>query len=381
MKKFFVFLSSSLLILTSCVQSRELENLGLTTAVGYDLAQDDLISSTIVLENFNPQIENSSRTVTAQSHTSKGMRQKLNLETSKNIVSGQLRVAIYNEELSSKGIYNLVDTLSRDPSIGNMIYLCVTDNTAKEILNKKDPTNANSNIGTFLYNLIEQNYKGDFIPSPTLHNFLTRLWEVGRDPQLPVLSITDDFVGITSMGLFENDKLVYLLPMDKIFYLNVLSEDMKSGNTEIGLPKGDLEKHFVKPAESMERTQEGNIIFITLSHIQANKDIKLKESEELTFMISLKLKVRIVELSKSLELGDPKTIEELTKVLNKKFKENLENTLYEIKETKSDPVGFGEVYRVMKDSKLTQEKWRELYPSSKFEVKVDTTIVQTGVID
>lgn len=108
----------SVFFLSSCVETKYLEKLGLITAVGYDQADGERIKGTIVLYQFNPAMEDVEKILTSESKTSKGIRLSQNLETDHKLVSGQLRIAVYGKELAKKGIAHLVDTLERDSAPG-----------------------------------------------------------------------------------------------------------------------------------------------------------------------------------------------------------------------------------------------------------------------
>ena len=40
---------------------------------------------------------------------------------------GQLRVIIFNEKIIDKGMQEILETLNRNPSVGNAIYLAITN--------------------------------------------------------------------------------------------------------------------------------------------------------------------------------------------------------------------------------------------------------------
>ncbi|TPG90376.1 hypothetical protein EEL32_03955 [Brevibacillus laterosporus] len=48
----------------------------------------------------------------------------------------------------------------------------------------------------------------------------------------------------------------------------------------------------------------------------------------------------------------------------------------------TDPIGFDEHYRSMvRNSNVTREKWRKLYPKAEFTIIVHNTLSRTGIID
>ncbi|XKK15993.1 hypothetical protein HFP68_03150 [Bacillus sp. CB28A.1] len=47
---------------------------------------------------------------------------------------GQLRVIIFNEKIIEKGMQEILETLNRNPSVGNAIYLAITNVKGESLL-------------------------------------------------------------------------------------------------------------------------------------------------------------------------------------------------------------------------------------------------------
>ncbi|MCA1039940.1 Ger(x)C family spore germination protein [Bacillus infantis] len=369
-----------LLPAAGCVKTKQLERLGLITAIGYD-EKGDIIEGTVVLHTFESKEENVTQIITASGNTSKGIRQKQNIKTSHNLVSGQLRVAVYSEETAKKGLLQLVDTLNRDATIGNLVYLTVSKGKAKDLL-KKAGQKEKTNLGTYLYNLIKQNIKDELILSPTLHEFNHSYFDPGKDPVLPVLKLEEDKVIIAGMAAFKDDLLAGELEIEKLFYLKTLEDNYESGNLELEIPKERL-KEYILPASSETEEQKEEPLFITIDDIVSTKKIRLKDREKVQFSIDIKLKSRILEVSRDMDLGNPKVIKAVEKETAKKVKQETETMLKQLQEMESDPVGFGNIYSAHLDrgKSITRDEWRNIYKKAKFDVHVENTIARTGVID
>ncbi|UOK59330.1 hypothetical protein MGI18_10830 [Bacillus sp. OVS6] len=178
-------------MLTGCLEQKYIERIGMITAVGYDLGNQNKIKGTTVAFQFDPTRQNVSQMLTSEANTSKGIREAMNRETSHHLVSGQLRVSLYGEELARRGIYTFVDTLARDASVGTMSYLAVASPEAASILSAEN-LSITTNVGTYLYRLLEQNIKSEQTISSTLHEFLKTYYEVGMDPILPMISLMNE---------------------------------------------------------------------------------------------------------------------------------------------------------------------------------------------
>jgi spore germination protein len=240
---------ASFILMSGCLQQKPLEELGLVTAMGYD-KEDEQLRGTIVYYEFDPLHTNNSKIVSTLANTIKGIRQKENLSSSRKLVSGQLRIAIYGEELAKEGIISYIDTLSRDSEVGTMVYLSVAENSAYDLINNSQQSQEITNVGTYLYDLISQNVEAESLVSPTLHEFMQCYYSEGRDPVLPMLDFTDDTLLIKGLALFKDEKMKGIIDIDKSFYLKLMLDPYRAGTIEIALPKKKIGNFHQKESRS-----------------------------------------------------------------------------------------------------------------------------------
>ncbi|MBN8193067.1 Ger(x)C family spore germination protein [Bacillus sp. NTK074B] len=372
-----LLLACATFLLSGCVETKYLEKLGLITAVGYDQGEDEKITGTLVLYQFNPAMEDFEKVLTSTAKTSKGIRLSQNLETDHKLVSGQLRIAIYGRELASKGIAHLVDTLERDSAIGNMVYLSIADTTAEEILTYQMEERP-SNRGTYLYNLVRQNVEAEMLVSPTLQEFITDYGSVGKDPILPLLTAKDGKVGIDGFALFTRDQFIKEIKKDKIFFIRSLMEEYHAGSVEVELPI-DLFRPYLS---SLHLGQENDKIYIMIDSIKSSHDITAKKTDNPSFRINLNIQSRLLEMSEEMKLSDPKALQLLQREIGFYIEKNIKDMIHMLQEEGTDPIGFGMAYRSIRGHQdISREEWDKLYQEATFEVKVNNKIIRTGVID
>ncbi|MEH6994774.1 Ger(x)C family spore germination protein [Neobacillus drentensis] len=367
------------LTLCSCVETKQLEKLGLITAQGYDLEKENEIKGTVVVHKFDPLAENLTKVISVKSHTSKALRQEQNLEIDQKLVTGQLRCVIYSKELAKRGLSQLVDALNRDPTIGNMVYLTVADDDAFSIVNI-DESKLKVNLGTYLYNLIKQNVESEQLTSPTLHEFNHNLQDHGKDPVLPILKLKGDGVSIYGIALFRDDRMVAELPSDKLFYAKILNDKYKSGTHELGFKRSLFEK--IIKTQGRKNREVYDKLFISIDNIRSQSKIKLIDKEKLRFRVDVTLDSRLLEATEPLDLTTTKNIKFIEKKVNKEMEKQIKQLLEYFKKNQVDPVGIGNEYMAnLRKKPLSKQEWKELYKDVKFEVRVNNTIVKTGVID
>jgi spore germination protein len=367
-------------VMSSCVETKQLEKLGLITAQGYDLEKENKLKGTVVVHKFDPLAKNLTEVITVDANTSKALRQEQNLEIDQKLVLGQLRCVIYSKELAEKGISQLVDALNRDPTVGNMVYLTIADKDAYSIMSI-DEKKLKVNLGTYLYNLIKQNVESEQLTSPTLHEFNHNFQDHGRDPVLPILKIKDDSVIISGIALFRDDRIVGELKSEQLFYAKVLSDKYRSGTHELGFNRSHFEKIIKKKDEGKDR-KVYNKLFVSIDNIRSQAKIKLIDKKKVRFRVDIKLDSRLLEATEPLDLSTTKNIKFIEKEINREMERQILDLLKYFRKKQVDPTGFGNEYMAhIRKKPLSKTEWRELYKDATFEVHVNNTVVKTGVID
>lgn len=370
MKKLMI--ASLVLLLSGCAEQKTLEKMGLITTVGYDLTEDKQILSTMVLLQIDPEAPQSSVILAAKSATSKGARNKADLKSPKRLQSGQLRVALFSEDVVRSGLINLADTLARDPSISDLTYLAVVEGSTNKLLNQKNEQF--SDISQLIYKELDQNIRGEKIPSSTLQEVMHDFYAPGIDPIMPTLKSDDGVVKITGMALIKNDKMVGKINAKDSFYLKLINDRYKAGAIELEVDKQgfDLEEN----AEGPEK------LAVVLDTIHSKSDINLINKENLQYELKINLKTRLLEINQALDLKNPKYLKQLETKLGEKVTTDIENLIKKARDTGADPFGFGEIYRKsVRKANLTTDKWHNMYPESKVNVKIEFEILRTGVVE
>lgn len=361
------------IVASGCVEKRVLERMGLVVAVGYDPLPKNRILGTVVLYQIDPNAKEKVNVIANTAYTSKGSRSAMNVESSKKLVSGQLRVVLYNESLARKGVINLVDTLSRDADIGTGVYLTITKDKSFDLLSHRYPEV--SNIGTYLFQTIKQNVKGERMISPTLHEFLHAYHSIGKDPVLPYIQKIGNEVKVNQIAFFKEDVMVGVGTLQEAFQLKMLRDRFRSGNLELSLPYHTIQKY-----EKHKKITKGDVYYLVIEQIKSNTKIKLQDEKTPSFKVTINLDARLQEISVKTDLANPEAIKTIENQINSKMEHMIMEFLKKTQQLQIDPVGFGQKYLAsVRNPKLTTEKWRQMYSSAKFDVTVNTTLVRVGV--
>jgi spore germination protein len=365
----FWFWTFSFLLLCGCAETRILEEVGLITTFGLDLAKNGTILGTMVELTIDPTSPQDVVIIETEAFSIRGIRNNANRKTSKRLASGQLRVIVYGEDLLKQGNTGIAQTLTNDPSISDMTYLALADGKARDILHVK--AKHIPDIGIHLFRLIDQNTKGKIMPEATLQEVLHNNYLVGREPVLPILK-KDDKEGIvfSGVGLFKGSKLVGKISTDQSFYLNLIIDKYKGGNKDIEIKSSKL-----KP-----RNRRLNKTVASIDSLVSSSDIKLINKEKVEFNIDIKVTGRLLEVTSKIDLGKPENIKLIEKEMTKSMTKEIEKLISYCQTKNSDIFGLGETYRSsVRHSKLTDEKWYKMFKEAEVNVNLDFSINRTGL--
>ncbi|MED1948456.1 MULTISPECIES: Ger(x)C family spore germination protein [Brevibacillus] len=374
-KRGFTLLLVLIFSVTGCSNRQIFDETGLVTLVGYDLTKDRQIRATIVMPSINPEAKEKMQIMSDVGETSKGIRDKTNLQSDKRVLAGQLRVALYGKDMAKAGIGSLIDTLYRDPSLSSRIFLCVYEGETYELLTY--PYKSQGNIGTYMYRMIDQNIRGEKIPSSTIHEFIRAYYDEGIDSQMPYVSRKGDEIVIKGVALFKGDKYIDWISPNEAFILKLIRGKYKTGSYEISVPAKTFNMTPNSPAGEKEEVQ---LVFDT---INSESKVQLEQADPPKFKVNIHLKARILELTVPIKLDNPSLMRKMEEALEKELERQARIVMKKLQDLEVDPTGFGIVYKanVRRKEKMAMDEWREKYKKARFEFQVEATVTRNGVMD
>ncbi|WP_169907547.1 Ger(x)C family spore germination protein [Priestia abyssalis] len=355
-----LILLTIIMMLSGCgLGANILDDVDLMQAIAYDMAKDNQIEGTAMIPVYSEQQTGQFDVHAATGHTSKYIRSKASGEAPKPIVSGQLRVALYGEELARKGISDIVDTLYRDASIGNTTQLAVVEGKAAPVV--KEKYNPNTNPAMYISNLLEQNIKNENVPKNNLHVFLYKYFSEGGDPYLPLLSRNKSEVRIIGMALFKGDKYIEKISLEEMFVFKMLVEGYKKGTYEFKL--------------------EDKNSYAVVENIVAKTDYKFKgKTSKPTLHISIEMDGQIKELTERQNLQEKKAVRKIQADMEKSMEKQGRAMIEKFQEIEIDPFSIGERYKKF-NRYSTKEEWKNIYKDLDVDLQVQVHILQSGVVE
>jgi len=342
------------MVLVGCVQKEIVDDVNLESGSAYDYIGTK-IRGTALVPVYLPDKEVENKTYTAYSNLSRDFLRDVQRQSSDPIVTGSLKVVLFGEQLArKKGILDLIDSFMRDASVGETLYLAVTEGEAKNLIEGNYGKRGNA---IYLSNLIRHNMKSKDVPKTNLQRFLFDFYQKGKTPYLPQMrKIDKDQIEISGISFFSIGRVVHTIPADKMFFFKLLVDKYSKGTIKVKIGK--------------QRA--------AIESIRSKYKMKLVSRNPNTVNVQIKVKAVLNEFS-----GNRVTTKEI-KAVEKKLKKDIESECLKLvkgfQRKKIDPVGFGHFVK-SNTRKFDFNKWKTDYQSLKVNVHADVTIIESGVIE
>ena len=367
-----VLLMVSAWLLVSCVEQSVLEKLGISVALGFDALPPDKLHVTSVIINPTANSEKQSKVISTTADSGKGARIKLNSKLSHTSVSGQVRVVVFDDQLGRIGISDVIENLSRDPFLGDSIYLAMSNGSSHEMLAHK--YSQIPDIGTYLYEMLQQHIQDDWVLSCTVQDFRSAMYSIGGDAVLPILKMKGDSVEISGLVLFRDDKVVGSLGPGEGYLLKLIRGKQKENLKEVQIDRRELQPHLIK--------KEGGKVHVVISNLGSKAHIRLTSMRPLEYQVNVRMNVELQEITAHYDFNNKAATPLLERKIAEALTKETDQMIHKLQQLKTDVIGFGNVYRsVVRHSHLSRGKWQEMYPEAKIHTKFKVNLIRTGTIE
>lgn len=350
----FILISVTALLLTGCVEKEIIDDVNIEMGVGYDQKENDEIEGTIMVPIFNPDKKIGNFTFSATATSNRDLVQEIQRRSAQPLVTGSLEIALFGEEIASRGIREFTDAFERDPSIGARVYFAVAEGKAKEILSG---TYGNRGNAIHLSQLIKHNTENRNLPTTNMHIFLFDIYQEGKDPYLPILKKEEpEVIDITGIALFKEDKMVSRLPPDKMFFFKLLTDKFSEGAFRMDVDGED----------------------VAIKDLKSKNKFKLNKREPYSLDVEIKIRGLIREYTG--HIATPEVIKKIEKEFEDQVNKELTAMIQDFQEKGIDPAGFGQFIK-SKTRGFDFKRWEDEYKSLTVNVKTDVIITEVGIVE
>lgn len=377
---FSYVLCLSLLFTSGCWDRKELSDLALWLATGWDVGEEDNIQVTgqiIIPSSMQSQNGGGNKgkeffTVSAKGGNLQDTMQNLQVKLSRQAFFGQRRVVYFGEEFAKLGLKDKLDANTRqhDVSIRTDIFV-VKGGTGKEVLNLSYPLEKPPAVAAFKEHR-ELGGRGD---TAFLH-FLIAANSEGIRPTIPAVEIgksqngenenkedpSASIVRIAGVAIFDHE-------LKMVGYLN--NQENKDLLWILGILKNLTVTAPIK---------DGNTS-ILLKRLDSKIIPKITKNNQIKFTVELTGKGDLLENNTVLDPTKPEDLKLIENKLEKVAKNQVLQTIKKVqKEYGLDIFGFGEVIHKKKPQQWNSLKtnWDNTFAEADISVKVNLKIKQIG---
>lgn len=375
------FLILLLPLLSGCYNYRELNELGITTAVSIDYKDNNFYVIAEVINPIKQQDASSSNNSPFVNYNSSSSSlqdafRKVVLESPRQLYAAQLEIIVLSEEVVNNHLEEVLEYFARDPESRTEIKIIVakTEDSTKAITLQTLLTSLSSSniiksldlqskvLGmdypvtlNELLNMYIDPYLEVVLPSMTLYGN----YEIGDEKENITTSSPKAIVKIDGSTITKDNKILGYLDLEESKILNLIN--------------GKLKETIIKM-----NYYDGYIIFEP-NRIKVSRELDIKNN---IIKINISGYSKTKEIQSNIDLKDPKEVEKLNKALNMELEKKITDTFNSIREKyDTDVFGFQELYyrTNYKYFKENCTNWYEdIYPKIKLEVKANVRLYEKG---
>lgn len=375
------FLILLLPLLSGCYNYRELNDLGITTAVSIDYKDNNFYVIAEVINPIKQQDASSSNNSPFVNYNSSSSSlqdafRKVVLESPRQLYAAQLEIIVLSEEVVNNHLEEVLEYFARDPEARTEIKIIVakTEDSTKAITLQTLLTSlSSSNIINSLdlqskvlgmaypvtlnelLNMYIDPYLEIVLPSMTLYGN----YEIGDEKENITTSSPKAIVKIDGSTITKDNKILGYLDLEESKILNLIN--------------GKLKETIIKM-----NYYDGYIIFEP-NRIKVSRELDIKNN---IIKINISGYSKTKEIQSNINVKDPKEVEKLNKALNMELEKKITDTFNSIREKYgTDVFGFQELYyrTNYKYFKENCTNWYEdIYPKIKLEVKANVRLYEKG---
>lgn len=375
------FLILLLPLLSGCYNYRELNELGITTAVSIDYKDNNFYVIAEVINPIKQQDASSSNNSPFVNYNSSSSSlqdafRKVVLESPRQLYAAQLEIIVLSEEVVNNHLEEVLEYFARDPESRTEIKIIVakTEDSTKAITLQTLLTSLSSSniiksldlqskvLGMSypvtlneLLNMYIDPYLEVVLPSMTLYGN----YEIGDEKENITTSSPKAIVKIDGSTITKDNKILGYLDLEESKILNLIN--------------GKLKETIIKM-----NYYDGYIIFEP-NRIKVSRELDIKNN---IIKINISGYSKTKEIQSNIDLKDPKEVKKLNKALNMELEKKITDTFNSIREKyDTDVFGFQELYyrTNYKYFKENCTNWYEdIYPKIKLEVKANVRLYEKG---
>lgn len=391
-----IFYMIAVISLTGCFDANELDELGISLILGFDVVEDKLL---ITAEVVDPQYSSSSSD-TWEGSTVKYVQgigntvfeafRDITLKFDRRIYAAHNKVLIFGEELARSGLITHIDQLFRDREQRESAFMLIAKGArAYEVMG------VNSGLETvpanYILDLIKNINNNPKSIDTNIISYMQHYYHEGHHPIVGVIekkrkNVIDKTsedkgseeyeLSIIGSAIFRKDKLIGYLNGNDTKAVNYLLNNIENGIITFPIFNSSEEK---VQSEGLPT----NVSSVNVIKGKTKNDIEIN-GDKVILKTKINIRAALGELIAKTDVSNEEDIRRLEDACSKTVEVNIESAVKKVQqEYGTDIFGFGMAFhhKYPKQWEKIKENWDEIFKDAEFQIEVKTSIIRTGLIN
>lgn len=383
-----------IIILTGCWDARELDKLGISLIMGFDIEDEKVLLTAEVINPTSSQSEsNGGQNISVKYVQGTGNNiyeafRDITLKFDRRIFASHNKIIIFGEDFAKIGLVSHIDELFRDREQRETAYILIAKGAkAYEVMG------INAGLEQIPANYVSELVKNIKSNPKTVDvnfvEFLKHYYHHGHNPIAGVIerrgkreiNETSQITGtqgyeLSVMGsaIFKNEDLIGYLNGNDTKALNFVLDNITGGIITFPTPVN---------SKMETKTKLNDLSSVVIIKNKTKNDVEIIDGK-IILKAKVKLRSSIGEVVGNIDISKEENIKIMEEACSRAIEEGIKAAVKKVqKDYKLDIFGFGIVLhrKYPKEWKDLESDWDEIFSGAEIRVEVDTHIIRTGLIN
>ena len=366
------------LFLSGCYNYRELNDLGITTAISIDYEDEYKVEAEFVnpikAEDSSSSSESAFVSFSSSAPSIEEALKKILLDSPQELYGSHLQILVLSKDVIETHLDEVLDFFMRDPQFRSEFKVIIADNDrsmqgikVQTILDNLSSSNILKSLEleerqlgitkAYTLNDIASMYLNPNIEITMPSITLTGNLSTGEEKENTTLTKPDARVKISKTAVFKDSNLLGYLTDEESKTLSIIKGDIK--NTILNIPIED------------------SYVIFEPNRLHTKTDIDIKNN---TINVEIKGYARVSEVSSDIDIENKKEVEDLTNILNNYIEDMVHVNFISIRDKyNSDIFGIRDLYYKKEPSSIKDISWYdEIFPNINIKVESKIKLYEKG---
>ncbi len=383
-----------IIVLTGCWDARELDKLGISLIMGFDIENEKVLLTAEVINPTSSQNEaNGGESVSVKYVQGTGNNiyeafRDITLKFDRRIFASHNKIIIFGEDFAKMGLVSYIDELFRDREQRETAYILIAKEAkAYEVIGinpglEQIPAN-------YVSELVKNIKSNPKTVDVNFVEFLKHYYHHGHNPIAGVVERRDKKeinkasqiteregyeLSVMGSAIFKNEDLIGYLNGNDTKALNFVLDNITGGIITFPTPRD---------SKVEAKTKLNDLSSVVIIKNKTKNDVEIIDGK-IVLKTKVKLRSSIGEVVGDIDISKEENIKIMEEACSRAIEEGIRAAVKKVqKDYKLDIFGFGIALhrRYPKEWKDLEDDWDEIFSGAEIRVEVDTHIIRTGLIN